>query len=388
MNFKEDKMDFNFTEEQLMIQQTARDFAISEIAPSAVERDMKAEFPYEIVRKLGELGFMGMMVSPEYGGAGLDTISYVLAMIEISKVDASVGVIMSVNNSLVCYGLEKYGSDYIKQKYLIPLAKGEKLGAFALSEPEAGSDATKQKTTADKNGDYFLINGIKNWITNGINADYYLVMATTDKEKAHKGITTFIVEKGTEGFGHGVKEDKLGIRSSDTCSLTFENCKVPKENILWEEGKGFNFAMNTLNGGRIGIAAQALGIAEASLEASIKYSKERKAFGSPISTFQAIQFKLADMAVKIDTAKLLTLKAAALKDAGKSYVKEAAMAKLYASKIAVECALESIQIHGGYGYVREYLVERYLRDAKITEIYEGTSEIQKIVIARALLDQK
>lgn len=381
-------MEFNFTEEQLMIQQTARDFAISEIAPSAVERDMKAEFPYEIVRKLGELGFMGMMVSPEYGGAGLDTISYVLAMIEISKVDASVGVIMSVNNSLVCYGLEKYGSDYIKQKYLIPLAKGEKLGAFALSEPEAGSDATKQKTTADRDGDYFLINGIKNWITNGINADYYLVMATTDKEKAHKGITTFLVEKGTEGFGHGVKEDKLGIRSSDTCSLTFENCKVPKENILWEEGKGFNFAMNTLNGGRIGIAAQALGIAEASLEASIKYSKERKAFGSPISTFQAIQFKLADMAVKIDAAKLLTLKAAALKDAGKPYVREAAMAKLYASKIAVECALESIQIHGGYGYVREYLVERYLRDAKITEIYEGTSEIQKIVIARALLDQK
>lgn len=381
-------MNFNFTEEQLMIQQTAKDFAISEIAPSAVERDIKAEFPYEIVKKLGELGFMGMMVPPEFGGAGLDTISYVLAMIEISKVDASIGVIMSVNNSLVCYGLEKYGSDYIKQKYLVPLAKGEKLGAFALSEPEAGSDATKQKTTADRNGDYFLINGIKNWITNGINADYYLVMATTDKEKAHKGITTFIVEKGTEGFGHGAKEDKLGIRSSDTCSLTFENCKVPKENIVWEEGKGFNFAMNTLNGGRIGIAAQALGIAEASLEASIKYSKERKAFGSPISTFQAIQFKLADMAVKIEAAKLLTLKAAALKDAGKPYFKEAAMAKLYASKIAVECALESIQIHGGYGYVREYLVERYLRDAKITEIYEGTSEIQKIVIARALLDQK
>lgn len=381
-------MDFNFTEEQLMIQQTARDFAISEIAPSAVERDIKAEFPYEIVKKLGELGFMGMMVSPEYGGAGLDTISYVLAMIEISKVDASVGVIMSVNNSLVCYGLEKYGSDYIKQKYLVPLAKGEKLGAFALSEPEAGSDATKQKTTADKDGDYFIINGIKNWITNGVNADYYLVMATTDKEKAHKGITTFIIEKGTEGFGHGVKEDKLGIRSSDTCSLTFENCKVPKENIVWEEGKGFNFAMNTLNGGRIGIASQAIGIAEASLEASIKYAKERKAFGSVIASFQAIQFKLADMAVKIDAAKQLTLKAAALKDAGKSYVKEAAMAKLYASKIAVECALEAIQIHGGYGYVREYLVERYLRDAKITEIYEGTSEIQKIVIARALLDQK
>lgn len=380
-------MNFNFTEEQLMIQQTARDFALSEIAPSAVERDKNAEFPYEIIKKLGDLGFMGMMVPPEFGGAGLDTISYVLAMIEISKVDASVGVIMSVNNSLVCYGLEKYGSDYIKEKYLIPLASGQKLGAFALSEPEAGSDATKQKTTADRDGDFFILNGIKNWITNGLNADYYLVMATTNKELGHRGITTFLVEKGTEGFGHGVKEDKLGIRSSDTCSLTFENCRVPKENIVWEEGKGFKFAMNTLNGGRIGIASQAIGIAEASLEASIKYAKERKAFGSLISSFQAIQFKLADMAVKIDAAKLLTLQAAALKDANKPYVKEAAMAKLYASKIAVECALEAIQIHGGYGYVREYLVERYLRDAKITEIYEGTSEIQRIVIARALLDQ-
>ncbi len=380
-------MDFNFTEEQLMIQQTAKDFAESEIAPSAVERDIKAEFPYEIVKKLGELGFMGMMVPVEFGGAGLDTISYVLAMIEISKVDASVGVIMSVNNSLVCYGLEKYGSPYIKEKYLIPLAKGEKLGAFALSEPEAGSDATKQKTTADRDGEFFVLNGIKNWITNGINADYYLVMATTDKEKGHKGITTFLVEKGTPGFGQGAKEDKLGIRSSDTCSLTFENCRVPKENIVWEEGKGFNFAMNTLNGGRIGIAAQAIGIAEASLEASIKYSKQRKAFGKEIANFQAIQFKIADMAVKIDAAKLLTLKAAALKDAGQPYIKEAAMAKLYASKIAVECSLEAIQIHGGYGYVREYLVERYLRDAKITEIYEGTSEIQRIIIARSLLEQ-
>lgn len=380
-------MNFNFTEEQLMIQQTAKEFALSEIAPSAVERDKNGEFPYEIIKKLGELGFMGMMVPPEFGGAGLDTISYVLAMIEISKVDASVGVIMSVNNSLVCYGLEKYGSDYIKEKYLIPLASGQKLGAFALSEPEAGSDATKQKTTADKDGDFYILNGIKNWITNGLNADYYLVMATTNKELGHRGITTFLVEKGTDGFGHGVKEDKLGIRSSDTCSLTFENCRVPKENIVWEEGKGFKFAMNTLNGGRIGIASQAIGIAEASLDASLKYSKERKAFGSVISSFQAIQFKLADMAVKIDAAKLLTLQAAALKDAGKPYVKEAAMAKLYASKIAVECALEAIQIHGGYGYVREYLVERFLRDAKITEIYEGTSEIQKIVIARALLDQ-
>lgn len=381
-------MNFNFTDDHLMIKESARDFAENEIAPSAVQRDISAEFPYEIVKKMGELGFMGMMVSPDYGGAGLDTISYVLAMIEISKVDASVGVIMSVNNSLVCYGLEKYGSDHIKQKFLTPLAKGEKLGAFALSEPEAGSDATKQKTTADKDGDHFVINGIKNWITNGINADYFLVMATTDKEKAHKGISTFVVEKGTPGFGHGVKEDKLGIRSSDTCSLTFENCRVPAENMVWDEGKGFNFAMNTLNGGRIGIAAQAIGVAEASLDASVKYAKERKAFGQTISNFQAIQFKLSDMAVKVDAAKMLTFKAAALKDADKPYYKEAAMAKLYASKIAVECALEAIQIHGGYGYVREYLVERYLRDAKITEIYEGTSEIQKMVIARALLDHK
>ena len=381
-------MNFDFTEEQLMIQESARDFSQNEIAPSAVERDIKAEFPSEIIRKMGELGFMGMMVSPDYGGAGMDTISYVLAMIEISKVDASVGVIMSVNNSLVCWGLEEYGSDHIKQKYLTPLAKGEKLGAFALSEPEAGSDATQQHTMADKDGDFFVLNGMKNWITSGISADYHIVMATTDKTKGHKGISTFVVEKGTPGFDHGKKEDKLGIRSSDTCSLIFENCRVPKENIVWDEGKGFNFAMNTLNGGRIGIAAQALGIAEASLEAAVKYSKERKAFGKEIANLQAIQFKLADMAMKLDAAKLLTLKAAAMKDAGQKYFAEAAMAKLYASKIAVECALEAIQIHGGYGYVREYLVERYLRDAKITEIYEGTSEIQRIVIARSLLDAK
>ena len=381
-------MNFDFTEDQLMIQESARDFAQNEIAPTSVKRDINAEFPAEIVKKLGELGFLGMMVSPEYGGAGLDTVSYVLAMIEVSKVDASVGVIMSVNNSLVCWGLEEYGSDFLKQKYLTQLAQGQKLGAFALSEPEAGSDATQQKTMAEKDGDHFVLNGIKNWITNGTSADYFLVMAQTDKEKGHHGITTFLVEKGTKGFDHGVKEDKLGIRSSDTCSLTFENCKVPKENIVWEEGRGFNFAMNTLNGGRIGIAAQALGIAEASLEAALKYSKERKAFGKEISNFQGIQFKLSDMAVKLDAAKLLTFRAAALKDAGKDYTNEAAMAKLYSSKIAVECALEAIQIHGGYGYVREYLVERYLRDAKITEIYEGTSEIQKIVIARSLLKDK
>lgn len=378
-------MNFDFTEEQKMIQESAKDFAENEIAPTAIERDINAIFPTEIVKKMGELGFLGMMVSPDYGGTGLDTISYVLAMIEISKVDASLGVVMSVNNSLVCWGLENYGSDFIKEKYLTPLAQGEKLGSFALSEPEAGSDATKQKTTADKDGDFYVLNGIKNWISNGQSADYHLVMATTDKEKAHKGISTFLVEKGTEGFGHGVKEDKLGIRSSDTCTLTFESCKVPAENLVWEEGKGFNFAMNTLNGGRIGIAAQAIGIAEASLDASIKYSQERKAFGREISKFQAIQFMIADMAVKVDAAKMLTLKAAALKDADKSYVTEAAMAKLYASKISVECALDAIQIHGGYGYVREYLVERYLRDSKITEIYEGTSEIQRIVIARSLL---
>jgi alkylation response protein AidB-like acyl-CoA dehydrogenase len=311
----------------------------------------------------------------------------VLALSEISKIDASVGVIMSVNNSLVCFGIEKYGTDFIKNKYLRPLAAGEKLGAFALSEPEAGSDATKQKTVAEKSGNCYILNGIKNWITNGCTADYYLVMAATDTSLEHKGISTFIVEKGMEGFDHGVKEDKLGIKSSDTCSLTFTNCRVPKENLVWEEGKGFNFAMETLNGGRIGIAAQALGIAEASLDASVKYSKQRKAFGSVIADLQAIQFKIAEMAVKVDAARLLTLQAAALKDSGKKYFKEAAMAKLYSSKIAVECALEAIQIHGGYGYVREYLVERYLRDAKITEIYEGTSEIQKVVISRALLNE-
>ncbi|RMD51405.1 MAG: acyl-CoA dehydrogenase [Ignavibacteria bacterium] len=378
-------MNFEFTEEQLMIQQTAREFAEAEIAPSAVERDKTGEFPTEIVKKLGELGFMGMMVSPEYDGAGLDTVSYCLAMMEISKVDAAVGVIMSVNNSLVTFGLEKWGSDFIKEKYLKPLARGEKLGAFALSEPEAGSDATHQQTTAVKDGDYWILNGMKNWITNGQSADYYIVMAQTDPAKRHKGITAFLVEKGWEGFTHGKKEDKLGIKSSDTCSLLFDNVKVPNENVLWEVGKGFNFAMNTLNGGRYGIASQACGIAEAAYEAALKYSKERKAFGTEICNHQAIQFKLADMATNLEAAKLLTFQAAALKDAGKEYVKEASMAKLFASKVAVENALEAIQIHGGYGYVREYLVERYLRDAKITEIYEGTSEIQRIIIGRQIL---
>lgn len=381
-------MNFDFTEDQLLIKQTAKEFAETEISPSTIERDKNSEFPAEIVKKLGELGFMGMMVSPEYGGAGLDNISYVLALMEISKVDASVGVIMSVNNSLVCFGLEKYGSEFIKDKFLRPLASGQKLGAFALSEPEAGSDATNQRTTAERDGDHFILNGVKNWITNGKSADYYLVMASTNREKGYKGISTFVVEKGMPGFEQGIKEDKLGIRSSDTCSITFTNCRIPKENLVWEEGKGFNFAMETLNGGRIGISAQAVGIAEASLNTSIKYSKQRKAFDKAISELQAIQFKLAEMSVKVDAAKLLTLQAASLKDAGKKYYKEAAMAKLYSSKIAVECALEAIQVHGGYGYVREYLVERYLRDAKITEIYEGTSEIQRIVIARALLENE
>ncbi len=378
-------MNFSLTPEQQEIKELAADFATNEILPSAIDRDISTEFPYEIVKKLGETGFMGMMVSPDYGGAGLDTVSYALAMIEVSKADASVGVIMSVNNSLVCWGLEKFGTPEQKEKYLKPLASGEKLGAFALSEPEAGSDATNQNTFAEREGDHWKLNGIKNWITNGTTADIYLVIAQTDKAKAHRGISCFIVEKGIPGFEHAKKEDKLGIRSSDTCSLTFTNCLVPASNMLSDEGKGFAFAMKTLNGGRIGIAAQAVGIAKASLDASIKYSKQRKAFGKEISQHQAIQFKLSDMAVQVEAAELLTLKAAYLKDSGEDYTTSAAMAKLYASKIAVDCALEAIQIHGGYGYVREYSVERYLRDSKITEIYEGTSEIQRLVIARALL---
>jgi alkylation response protein AidB-like acyl-CoA dehydrogenase len=378
-------MDFQFTEEHIAIKEAAKDFAENEIAPSQIDRDIKAEFPAEIVKKLGELGFMGMMVPPEWGGAGMDTISYVLAMEEISKVDASVGVIMSVNNSLVCFGVEKWGSDFQKEKYLRSLASGETLGAFCLSEPEAGSDATQQRTEAIKDGDFYILNGMKNWITNGISADYYLIQAMTDKSKGYKGISTFIVEKTFPGIELGKKEDKLGIRGSDTCSIGLNNVKVPKENLLGEEGLGFKIAMETLNGGRIGIAAQALGIAQASLEAATKYSKERKAFNSPIANLQAIQFKIADMAVKTEAARLLTLKAAKKKDNYEKYVSEAAQAKLFASDAAVHNALEAIQIHGGYGYVREYLVERYLRDAKITEIYEGTSEIQRIVISREVL---
>jgi alkylation response protein AidB-like acyl-CoA dehydrogenase len=378
-------MDFNFTEEQIAIRDTARDFAQNEIAPTSVERDVKAEFPYDIIKKLGEFGFMGMMVSPDWGGAGFDTISYVIAMEEISKVDASVGVIMSVNNSLVCFGIEKWGTDEQKERFLKPLASGQKLGCFCLSEPEAGSDATHQKTEAVKDGDYFILNGIKNWITNGTTADVYFLHAQTDKSKGYKGISTFLIEKGTPGIELGVKEDKLGIRSSDTCSIGLNNVKVHKNQVLGEEGLGFRIAMETLNGGRIGIAGQALGIAQASLEAAVKYSKQRKAFDAPISKLQAIQFKLSDMATLVDAARQLTLYSAWKKDQKLPFHKEAAMAKLYASKAAVLNALDAIQIHGGYGYVREYLVERYLRDAKITEIYEGTTEIQKVVISRELL---
>ena len=378
-------MNFDFNETQQMIRDTARKFAQDELAPSADERDEREEFPHEAVKKLGELGFMGMMVSEQYGGAGLDTVSYVLAMEEISKVDASAGVIMSVNNSLVTWGLEAYGSDYQKEKYLKDLASGKKLGAFALSEPEAGSDATNQRTVAVRSGDHYILNGTKNFITNGANADIVLVMASTDRAKGPKGVSAFIVEKGTPGFSVAKKERKLGIRSSDTVSLAFQDCKIPKENLIKEEGFGMKFALKTLDGGRIGIAAQALGIAQASLEAAVTYSKERKAFDHPIADFQAIQFKIADMATAVEAARQLTLKAARMKDAGQNYGTMAAMAKLYASKVAVNAALEAIQIHGGYGYIREYKVERFLRDAKITEIYEGTSEIQRVVISRAML---
>lgn len=379
-------MNFEFTDTQLMIRETARKFAEEELAPSADERDETEVFPTEAVKKMGELGFLGMMVSEQYGGAGLDTVSYVLAVEEVSKVDASAGVIMSVNNSLVCWGLESFGSEQQKEKYLKELASGTKLGAFALSEPEAGSDATNQRTTARRDGDHYILNGTKNFITNGSTADVVLVMAATDKSKGAKGVSTFIVDKGIPGFSVAKKEKKLGIRSSDTVSLAFTDCRIPKENLIGEEGFGIKFALKTLDGGRIGIAAQALGIAQGSLDAALNYSKERKAFGHPIADFQALQFKLADMATNIEAARLLTLRAALLKDEGKPFGPSAAMAKLYASKVAVSSALEAIQIHGGYGYVREYKVERFLRDAKITEIYEGTSEIQRIVIARSILD--
>jgi alkylation response protein AidB-like acyl-CoA dehydrogenase len=377
-----------FTETHEMIRRTAREFAQDVIAPTAVERDQTGEFPHEIIRQLGELGFMGMMTSPEWGGSGLDAVSYVIAMEEISKVDASVGVVMSVNNSLVCWALEEYGTDEQKERFLRPLATGQKIGAFCLSEPEAGSDATRQSTTAVQQNGSWAINGMKNWITNGTTASIYLVLAQTDREKRHKGITCFIVEDGMEGFERGKKEDKMGIRSSDTCSLSFTNVKVPHAtHVLGEVGRGFNIAMSVLNGGRIGIAAQALGIAQGAFEAALRYATERKAFERPIADLQAIQFKLAEMSVKIEAARLLTFKAAALKDKHENIIKAAAQAKLFASKTAVEVALEAIQVHGGYGYVREYLVERFLRDAKITEIYEGTSEIQHIVIAREILKE-
>jgi alkylation response protein AidB-like acyl-CoA dehydrogenase len=378
-------MNFQLTETHLMIRDTARQFAHDELAPGVIERDEKEEFPAEAVKKMGELGFMGMMVSDQYGGAGLDTIAYVIALEEIGKVDASACVIMSVNNSLVTWGLETYGSEDQKQKYLIDLAAGRKLGAFALSEPEAGSDATNQRTTAQRDGEHYVINGTKNFITNGAHADVVLVMASTDRTKGARGVSAFIVERGTPGFSVAKKERKMGIRSSDTVSLAFQDCRVPAANRIGEEGFGMKFALKTLDGGRIGIATQGLAIAEASLEASIKYSKERKAFDRPIAELQAIQFKLAEMATNIEAARNLILHAAALKDLKQPYASMAAMAKLFASKIAVECALEAVQIHGGYGYMREYHVERYLRDSKITEIYEGTSEIQKIVISRALL---
>lgn len=381
-------MNFQLTEDQIAIQLAAREFAENEIAPSAIERDITGEFPYEIVKKMGELGFMGMMVSPEWGGSGLDAISYVLAMEEISKVDASCGVIMSVNNSLVCWVIETFGTEEQKERFLRPLASGQALGAYCLSEPGVGSDATQQATTAEKQSDgSWIINGAKNWITNGTTSDHYIVFAQTDPTKKHKGITAFIVDKGMEGFEIGKKEDKLGIRSSDTCSLGFTNVRVSPMHQLGEEGNGFKIAMETLNGGRIGIASQALGIASGAFEKAVKYSFERHAFGKPINQLQAIQFKLADMHMKIEAARLLILRAARNKDLHLPYIKEASMAKLYASTIANEVATEAIQVHGGYGYVREYLVERALRDAKITEIYEGTSEIQHIVIARQLLKE-
>ena len=378
-------MNLRFTETHLMIRDTARQFANDELAPTVLERDEKEEFPYDAVKKMGELGFMGMMVSEQYGGAGLDTISYVLALEEIGKVDASACVIMSVNNSLVCWGLEAFGTEEQKQKYLVDLASGKKLGAFALSEPEAGSDATNQRTTATRDGDEYVINGTKNFITSGAHADIVLVMASTDRSKGARGVSAFIVEKGTPGFSVAKKEKKMGIRSSDTVSLAFEDCRIPVVNRIGEEGFGIKLALKTLDGGRIGIATQALAIAEASLDASIKYSKERKAFEKPIAELQAIQFKLAEMATDIEAARHLILHAASLKDNKQPYATEAAMAKLFASRISVRCALEAVQIHGGYGYIREYHVERYLRDSKITEIYEGTSEIQKMVISRALL---
>ncbi len=378
-------MKIELTEEQAAVQQAARDFARNQLLPGVIERDEQQKFPSEQIKKMGELGFMGMMVSPEYNGGGMDTISYVVAMEEISKIDASASVCMSVNNSLVCWGLEKFGTEAQKNKWLKKLATGEIIGAFCLSEPEAGSDATSQSTTAEDKGDYYLINGTKNWITNGNSASVYLVMAQTDAAKKHKGINTLIVEKGMEGFVVGKKENKMGIRASDTHSLMFSNLKVPKTNRIGEDGFGFKFAMEVLNGGRIGIAAQALGIAAGALELAVAYAKERKTFGKEIARHQGIQFMLAEMATKIEAARLLCWQAAYLKDTGQDFTKASAMAKLFASQVAMEVTTDAVQIHGGYGYVKEYHVERLMRDAKITQIYEGTSEIQKIVISREIV---
>jgi len=378
-------MDFKLSEEHIMIREAARGFAQTELLPGVIERDNKQEFPNELVKKMGDLGFMGIMVDPKYGGSGMDAISYVLIMEELSKIDASASVMVSVNNSLVCYGLETYGTEEQKQKYLTKLATGESIGAFCLSEPEAGSDATSQKTTAIRKGDHYIINGTKNWITNGGRADVYLVIAQTDRDKGSHGINAFIVEKGTKGFDIGPKEDKLGIRGSDTHTLQFNDVKVPKENRIGVNGSGFRFAMKTLSGGRIGIAAQALGIASGAYELALKYSKERKAFGTEIANHQAIAFKLADMHTDIEAARMLVMKAAWDKDQGNNYDMSSAIAKLYTSKVAMEHTVEAVQIHGGNGFVKEYHVERLMRDAKITQIYEGTSEIQKIVISRSIL---
>jgi len=378
-------MNIELTEEQIAVRDAARDFAQNVLKPGVIERDNKQEFPAEQVKQLGELGFMGMMVDPKYGGGGMDTISYVLAMEEISKIDASTSVCMSVNNSLVCWGIEKFGTEDQKQKYLVPLASGQKIGAFCLSEPEAGSDATSQRTTAIDKGDHYLLNGTKNWITNGNSASYYIVIAQTDADKGHRGINAFIVEKEWEGFTVGAKEDKLGIRGSDTHTLMFTDVKVPKENRIGEDGFGFKFAMMVLSGGRIGIAAQALGIASGAFELAVAYSKERAAFGKPIHQHQAIAFKLADMATEIEAARLLCLKAANQKDRGENFDQASAMAKVFASRVAMETTVEAVQVHGGYGYVKEYHVERLMRDAKITQIYEGTTEVQKIVISRSVL---
>jgi alkylation response protein AidB-like acyl-CoA dehydrogenase len=378
-------MNFQLSEEQLAVKQAARDFAQNELLPGVIERDEQQKFPAEQIKKLGELGFLGMMVDPKYGGSGMDTISYVLAMEEISKVDASASVVMSVNNSLVCWGLETYGTEEQKQKYLAPLATGEKIGAFLLSEPEAGSDATSQHTTAEDKGDHYVLNGVKNWITNGNSASYYLVIAQTYPEKRHKGINAFIVEKSWKGVAVGKKENKMGIRGSDTHSISFQDVIVPKENRIGEDGFGFSFAMKTLNGGRIGIASQALGIASGALELALKYSKERKAFGTEIMNHQAIAFKLADMATKVEIARLLCFKAAWEKDQHLDYALSGAMAKLYAADMAQSVTNEAVQIHGGYGYVKEYHVEGLMRDAKITLIYVGTCEVHKIVISRSIL---